>query len=215
MWTAKNRPFQPPVSYAIHTTLEICKKLEFTEWVTALLLYFSLQPHNDRPALNPALASSPRHLPLLGPLKASHTEMSTSDRPDIDKSQSVDSWPESLLLIMDNHSYNFPSDCTPLTNCKSARKPAGSTVVNMGNAGKCPPRDYLLWSLCNTFYVNFCCLGFMALLYSIKVSLVYSGIIFTFKIKWGGILENGHRETQFSQHFITITCFFLMLLFVF
>lgn len=70
---------------------------------------------------------------------------------------------------MDNHSYNFPSDCTPLTNCKSARKPVGSTVVNMGNTGKNPPRDYLVWSLCNTLYVNFCCLGFMALIYSIKV----------------------------------------------
>ncbi|KAM9808168.1 interferon-induced transmembrane protein 5 [Neosynchiropus ocellatus] len=69
---------------------------------------------------------------------------------------------------MDNHSYNFPSDCTPLTNCKSARKPAGATVVNMGAGGKNPPRDYLVWSLCNTLYVNFCCLGFMALLYSIK-----------------------------------------------
>ncbi|TMS05264.1 interferon-induced transmembrane protein 5 [Larimichthys crocea] len=69
---------------------------------------------------------------------------------------------------MDNHSYNFPSDCTPLTNCKSARKPGGSTVVNMGNAGKNPPKDYLIWSLCNTLYVNFCCLGFMALIYSIK-----------------------------------------------
>uniref|UniRef100_A0A3Q2PN15 Interferon induced transmembrane protein 5 n=2 Tax=Fundulus heteroclitus TaxID=8078 RepID=A0A3Q2PN15_FUNHE len=74
----------------------------------------------------------------------------------------------SSTFTMDNHSYNFPSDCTPLTNCKSARKPAGSTVVNMGNTGKNPPRDYLLWSLCNTFYVNFCCLGFMALIYSIK-----------------------------------------------
>lgn len=71
---------------------------------------------------------------------------------------------------MDNYSYNFPSDCTPLTNCKSARKPGGSTVVNMGHVGKNPPRDYLVWSLCNTLYVNFCCLGFMALVYSIKVS---------------------------------------------
>lgn len=70
---------------------------------------------------------------------------------------------------MDNYSYNFPSDCTPLTNCKSARKPGGQTVVNMGHVGKNPPRDYLVWSLCNTLYVNFCCLGFMALVYSIKV----------------------------------------------
>ncbi|KAG7253624.1 hypothetical protein CRUP_008813, partial [Coryphaenoides rupestris] len=75
---------------------------------------------------------------------------------------------------MDNHSYNYPSDCTPLTHghCKSARKPAGATVVNMGGGGdaegKGAPRDYLVWSLCNTLYVNFCCLGFMALIYSIK-----------------------------------------------
>lgn len=75
------------------------------------------------------------------------------------------------ITAMDNHSYNFPSDCTPLTNCKSARKPGGSTVVNMGNVGKNPPRDYLIWSLCNTLYVNFCCLGFMALIYSIKVGV--------------------------------------------
>ncbi|XP_068595907.1 interferon-induced transmembrane protein 5-like [Brachionichthys hirsutus] len=69
---------------------------------------------------------------------------------------------------MDNHSYNFPSDCTPLTSSKLAHKPAGSTAVNMGHACKNPPRDYLVWSLCNTLYVNFCCLGFMALIYSIK-----------------------------------------------
>ncbi|XP_030646314.1 interferon-induced transmembrane protein 5 [Chanos chanos] len=69
---------------------------------------------------------------------------------------------------MDNATYSYSSDCTPLTNCKSARKPAGSTVVNMGHAGKKPPNDYLVWSLCNTLYVNFCCLGFMALIYSIK-----------------------------------------------
>lgn len=89
---------------------------------------------------------------------------------------------------MDNHSYNFPSDCTPLTNCKSARKPAGSTVVNMGNSGNNPPRDYLFWSLCNTMYVNFCCLGFMALLYSIKVRSCTA--IFNF-----GNFHEGYNET--------------------
>ena len=79
---------------------------------------------------------------------------------------------------MDNHSYNYPSDCTPLTNCKSARKPAGTTVVNMGGAeGKCAPQDYLVWSLCNTLYVNFCCLGFMALIYSIKVRYWLGGAV--------------------------------------
>ncbi|KAI5100251.1 interferon-induced transmembrane protein 5 [Silurus meridionalis] len=69
---------------------------------------------------------------------------------------------------MDNATYSYSSECTPLTNCKSSRKPLGSTVVNMGPATKKPLRDYLVWSLCNTLYVNFCCLGFMALIYSIK-----------------------------------------------
>ncbi|KAI1904038.1 hypothetical protein AGOR_G00001570 [Albula goreensis] len=50
---------------------------------------------------------------------------------------------------MDNATYSYPSDCTPLTSCKAARKPAGSTVVNMGHSGKAP-NDYLVWSLCNT-----------------------------------------------------------------
>ncbi|XP_035250943.1 interferon-induced transmembrane protein 5-like [Anguilla anguilla] len=69
---------------------------------------------------------------------------------------------------MDNATYSYPTDCTPLTGCKAARKPASSTVVNMGHGGGKAPRDYLLWSLCNTLYVNFCCLGFMALIYSVK-----------------------------------------------
>ncbi|MEQ2195227.1 hypothetical protein XENOCAPTIV_009344 [Xenoophorus captivus] len=53
----------------------------------------------------------------------------------------------------------------------------------MGNTGTNPPRDYLLWSLCNTFYVNFCCLGFMALIYSIKEC--------SDKAKWYNILAAG------------------------
>ncbi|XP_074697821.1 interferon-induced transmembrane protein 5-like [Strix aluco] len=31
-----------------------------------------------------------------------------------------------------------------------------------------PPRDHLVWSLFNTIYMNFCCLGFVALAFSIK-----------------------------------------------
>ncbi len=86
---------------------------------------------------------------------------SSSDSP-----RSFDPWPPR----MDNATYSYVNDCTPLTNCKPGRKAGGSTVVNMSQAGKKPPNDYLIWSLCNTLYVNFCCLGFMALIYSIKVS---------------------------------------------
>lgn len=37
-------------------------------------------------------------------------------------------------------------------------------------AGASPtPRDHLVWSIFNTIYMNFCCLGFVALAFSVKV----------------------------------------------
>ncbi|XP_068800626.1 dispanin subfamily A member 2b-like [Struthio camelus] len=45
--------------------------------------------------------------------------------------------------------------------------PRGAAVVQVAPA-ELPPRDHLAWSLCSTLYVNFCCLGFMALVFSIK-----------------------------------------------
>ncbi|XP_040465021.1 interferon-induced transmembrane protein 5 [Falco naumanni] len=30
------------------------------------------------------------------------------------------------------------------------------------------PRDHLIWSIFNTIYMNFCCLGFVALAFSVK-----------------------------------------------
>ncbi|XP_030340932.1 interferon-induced transmembrane protein 5 [Strigops habroptila] len=36
-------------------------------------------------------------------------------------------------------------------------------------AGRSPlPRDHLIWSIFNTIYMNFCCLGFVALAFSVK-----------------------------------------------
>ncbi|KAG5270656.1 hypothetical protein AALO_G00195080 [Alosa alosa] len=68
---------------------------------------------------------------------------------------------------MDNATYCYSTDYTPLTTTKSTRKMAHSTTINMGTSEKVP-KDYLIWSLCNTLYVNFCCLGFLALVYSVK-----------------------------------------------
>uniref|UniRef100_A0A8C8RVT3 Uncharacterized protein n=1 Tax=Pelusios castaneus TaxID=367368 RepID=A0A8C8RVT3_9SAUR len=42
-----------------------------------------------------------------------------------------------------------------------------STVVSMHHYQP-PPRDHIIWSLFSTLYVNFCCLGFMALAFSFK-----------------------------------------------
>lgn len=43
------------------------------------------------------------------------------------------------------------------------REPAPAGLVSP------PPRDHLVWSIFNTIYMNFCCLGFVALAFSVKV----------------------------------------------
>ncbi|NXC46187.1 IFM1 protein, partial [Penelope pileata] len=43
-----------------------------------------------------------------------------------------------------------------------------STVVAMETPPPPPPRDHLAWSLCTTLYANVCCLGFLALVFSVK-----------------------------------------------
>ncbi|NXS61486.1 IFM1 protein, partial [Brachypteracias leptosomus] len=43
-----------------------------------------------------------------------------------------------------------------------------STVLTVETHPQPPPRDHLAWSLCTTLYGNFCCLGFMALIFSVK-----------------------------------------------
>ncbi|NXC22391.1 IFM1 protein, partial [Corythaeola cristata] len=42
-----------------------------------------------------------------------------------------------------------------------------STVVSLAPPPP-PPRDHLVWSLCTALYANFCCLGFLALVFSVK-----------------------------------------------
>ncbi|XP_055670526.1 LOW QUALITY PROTEIN: interferon-induced transmembrane protein 5 [Falco peregrinus] len=37
------------------------------------------------------------------------------------------------------------------------------------------PRDHLIWSIFNTIYMNFCCLGFVALAFSVKVRAPSAG----------------------------------------
>ncbi|KAJ1178345.1 hypothetical protein NDU88_003591 [Pleurodeles waltl] len=42
----------------------------------------------------------------------------------------------------------------------------GPTVITIGTPKV--PRDHMIWSVFNTVYMNLCCLGFMALVYSVK-----------------------------------------------
>lgn len=58
---------------------------------------------------------------------------------------------------------------------------AAHTALTLG-APRPPPRDHLIWSVFSTLYLNLCCLGFLALAYSIKVG---TGVL------PGGLLRSG------------------------
>ncbi|XP_045871687.1 interferon-induced transmembrane protein 5 isoform X2 [Meles meles] len=44
---------------------------------------------------------------------------------------------------------------------------AAHTALTLG-APRPPPRDHLIWSVFSALYLNLCCLGFLALAYSVK-----------------------------------------------
>ncbi|XP_009698855.1 PREDICTED: interferon-induced transmembrane protein 5, partial [Cariama cristata] len=46
--------------------------------------------------------------------------------------------------------------------------PTGSHKRGPSHTVSPPPRDHLVWSIFNTIYMNFCCLGFVALAFSVK-----------------------------------------------
>ncbi|NXE56375.1 IFM5 protein, partial [Casuarius casuarius] len=54
-------------------------------------------------------------------------------------------------------------DYLPMTSHKRDPSP---TVITVGSS--VVPRDHLIWSIFNTIYMNFCCLGFVALAFSVK-----------------------------------------------
>lgn len=45
---------------------------------------------------------------------------------------------------------------------------AAHSAIVLG-APRPPPRDHLIWSVFSALYLNLCCLGFLALVYSVKV----------------------------------------------
>ncbi|XP_069857324.1 interferon-induced transmembrane protein 5-like [Dipodomys merriami] len=51
----------------------------------------------------------------------------------------------------------------------ASRKADGAADVSLTLAASCPPpRDHLIWSVFSTLYLNLCCLGFLALVHSVK-----------------------------------------------
>lgn len=64
-----------------------------------------------------------------------------------------------LSVAMDT---SYPrEDYLPVPSHK--REPSPTVLISS------PPRDHLIWSIFNTIYMNFCCLGFVALAFSVKV----------------------------------------------
>lgn len=79
---------------------------------------------------------------------------------------------------------------------KKNKPPPGTVSVATGKSGPAVTvieispettevNDYYLWSIFNFVYLNFCCLGFIALAYSLKVSLI---LVKT---------DQNHRQTMF------------------
>uniref|UniRef100_A0A6I8MY41 IFM1 protein n=1 Tax=Ornithorhynchus anatinus TaxID=9258 RepID=A0A6I8MY41_ORNAN len=62
------------------------------------------------------------------------------------------------LPVMDDPNYSKPGFGAP-------PGPSPSTVISIPSP---PPRDYLVWSLFSTLYMNFCCLGLIAFIFSVK-----------------------------------------------
>ncbi|XP_069713272.1 LOW QUALITY PROTEIN: dispanin subfamily A member 2b-like [Phaenicophaeus curvirostris] len=56
----------------------------------------------------------------------------------------------------------------PLGEQPGPERTGPSTVVLLEAPRQPPPRDHLAWSLCSALYANVCCLGFLALVFSIK-----------------------------------------------
>ncbi|XP_074086770.1 dispanin subfamily A member 2b-like [Macrotis lagotis] len=52
-------------------------------------------------------------------------------------------------------------------NMRTPGQGPASTIISVPSYED-PPKDFFAWSVFNTLYMNFCCLGFMALVFSVK-----------------------------------------------
>lgn len=53
---------------------------------------------------------------------------------------------------------------------------AAHSAIVLG-APRPPPRDHLIWSVFSALYLNLCCLGFLALVYSVKVGTAFPHLL--------------------------------------
>ncbi|XP_006164545.2 interferon-induced transmembrane protein 3 [Tupaia chinensis] len=64
--------------------------------------------------------------------------------------------PPNYEMLREEHEVGAPPPAAPVT----------STVINIRSETSVP--DHVVWSLFNTVFMNFCCLGFIAFAYSVK-----------------------------------------------
>ncbi|XP_064168142.1 dispanin subfamily A member 2b-like [Anguilla rostrata] len=104
----------------------------------------------------------------------------------------------------------YPSECVPMqpNTYERLKDPRDAAMINDASprimvAPIPPPRDHIVWSLFNFFYMNAFCLGFVALYFSIKSR----------DRKVVGDLE-GAREYASTARCLNIVALCLTLLFV-
>ncbi|XP_043938610.1 dispanin subfamily A member 2b-like [Protopterus annectens] len=66
-----------------------------------------------------------------------------------------------------NEEIQYPMKEYELLKDVSSTQNADTTVVNMESSTP-PPKDHLVWSIFNMIYMNLCCLGCIALIFSVK-----------------------------------------------
>lgn len=81
--------------------------------------------------------------------------------------------PSSAVCLMENKSCKGdslrpPGQCKHLVEKKTMTNPTAVIEIYPDTT---EVNDYYLWSIFNFVYLNFCCLGFIALAYSLKVSM--------------------------------------------
>ncbi|KAM9221466.1 interferon-induced transmembrane protein 1-like [Dugong dugon] len=76
----------------------------------------------------------------------------------------VTSLPTSYELLKEEHEVAVLG--APVSPAPHSSAPMTSTVINIHSETSVP--DHVVWSLFNTLFLNFCCLGFVAFAYSVK-----------------------------------------------
>lgn len=80
------------------------------------------------------------------------------------------SWEDTALEPMDT---SYPCEDPRAPSSRKADA-AAHTALSVGTPGP-TPRDHMLWSVFSTLYLNLCCLGFLALVHSVKVGFKACG----------------------------------------